>query len=76
MAKKVTFEETLAELESIVEKLENSDAGLEEAVKLYEKGIKLSATCDKMLNDAKMKITILSSGENGVKEVETDYGEF
>ena len=73
MAKKLTFEETLLQLEEVVDKLENSDASLDEAVKLYEKGIKLSVACDKILNEAKQKILILSAGEDGVKEVETDY---
>ncbi len=73
MAKKITFEETLIQLEDIVDRLENSDISLDEAVKLYEKGIKLSVTCEKILGEAKQKILILSAGENGTKEVEIDY---
>lgn len=75
MAKKITFEDNLRELEEIVEKLEKSDADLDEVLKLYEKGIKLSFACDKALETAKQKILILSKGENGTEEVETDYEE-
>ena len=40
-----TFEENLKELEAIVLKLESGETGLDEALELYEKGIKLSAIC-------------------------------
>lgn len=54
-----TFEENLKELELIVAKLESGEAGLDEALELYEKGIKLSALCKERLETAKQKIETL-----------------
>ena len=67
MANKKTFEESIKELEEIVEKLEKGDCPLDEAVKLFEKGVKLSGDCHKTLNDAEQKIKILT--EDGAKDL-------
>ena len=56
-----TFEENLKELESIVLKLESGETGLDEALELYEKGIKLSAICKERLENAKQKIETLNN---------------
>ena len=53
------FEENLKELELIVAKLESGEAGLDESLELYEKGIKLSALCKERLETAKQKIETL-----------------
>ena len=50
------FEEALKELESIVSKLEDDSITLEESVKLYEEGIKLSKFCSEILNQAELRI--------------------
>mgnify|MGYP002514739524 CR=1 FL=1 len=55
-----TFEENLKELETIVTKLESGEVGLDEALELYEKGIKLSAVCKERLETAKQKIETLN----------------
>lgn len=69
MAGKKTFEDSINELEEIVEKLEKGDCPLDEAVKLFEKGVKISNECHKTLNEAEQKIKILT--ETDVKnEVE------
>ena len=60
MATKKTFEDSINELEEIVEKLEKGDCPLDEAVKLFEKGVKLSNECHKTLNEAEQKIKILT----------------
>jgi len=51
-----SFEEALKELEAIVEKLDNEDITLEDSVKYYEKGLKLSQICSKTLESAVLKI--------------------
>ena len=56
-----TFEETLGELEKISSKLESQDISLDEAIKLFEKGIKLSKECSDKLENAKQKIEVLTS---------------
>ena len=59
MAEKLTFEAALKRLEEIADKLENSAEGLDNAVKLYEEGVKLAAICNKHIDEAEQKITIL-----------------
>ncbi len=62
MAKKTnksTFEIKLSRLEEISALLENSELGLEEAISLYEEGIKLSQECMGALKHAELKITEL-----------------
>ncbi len=54
--KKIDFESSLKELESIVEKLEDEDINLEDSVKSFEKGISLVKECQKQLYNAELKI--------------------
>lgn len=58
----LTFEEAYEELEKIANRLSTGDVSLEEALKLYEEGIKLSNQCSKALEDAKQKIETLKNG--------------
>ena len=60
MAKNKTFEESIEELETIVKTLENGECSLEDAVKLFEKGVKISNDCHKVLDSAEQKIKILT----------------
>ncbi|MBR4173306.1 MAG: exodeoxyribonuclease VII small subunit [Clostridia bacterium] len=57
------FEKSIKELEEIVNKLENCDASLSESLELFEKGIKLAKECNKMLDDAEKKVSVLIGGE-------------
>ena len=71
MAKNKTFEEAVEELETIVKTLENGDCSLEDAVKLFEKGVKISKDCHKVLDDAEQKIkTLTESGSQCETEEE------
>jgi exodeoxyribonuclease VII small subunit len=54
-----SFEEQLAELEKVVEKLERGDLTLEENVNLFERGVKLSNECKKDLASAESRIQVL-----------------
>ncbi|MGN1013049.1 MAG: exodeoxyribonuclease VII small subunit [Clostridia bacterium] len=65
MKEEKTFEESLNELEEIATKLESGNLGLDEAIKEFEKGIKLSKECSEKLDEAEKKINILVQGENG-----------
>lgn len=58
----LTFEQAYEQLEKIAEKLNSSEVPLDEALKLYEEGIKLSNYCAKALENAKQKIETLKSG--------------
>lgn len=62
---KLSFEEALKQLEEIVQKMNDGQVPLEDAVQLYEKGMALQAVCSKKLEDAKMRIEKISVDENG-----------
>ena len=63
MDKNITFEEALAQLEKIVKQLESGDTTLDESVKLFEKGIKLSELCSNYLKQAQQKVEILINND-------------
>lgn len=53
---RLSFEEALSRLESIVEELEDESILLEDSIKLYEEGIKLSKICTNTLEQAELQI--------------------
>ncbi len=54
-----TFETGLQELEQIVKEMESGDLPLERALELFEKGMKLSESCRKQLEEAETRIEML-----------------
>ena len=54
------FEQAMAELETIVRKLESGQDSLENSITLYERGTQLKKYCEKQLEDAQMKIEKLT----------------
>jgi len=54
------FEAAIAELESVVKKLEEGDLPLEESLRLYERGVHLSRFCHARLEEAERRIEILN----------------
>jgi exodeoxyribonuclease VII small subunit len=50
------FEKKLNRLEEIVHKMEKGELALEESLKLFEEGIKLSRECHTQLNEAEVKV--------------------
>lgn len=59
------FEQRLSELEAIVERLEQGELPLDESVRLFEEGMKLSESCKKELNDAEGRIQVLIERAGG-----------
>ena len=59
------FEAALAELETIVDKLEKGAVPLEESIKIYERGEALKAHCDRLLKNAEMRIEKITLGGDG-----------
>ena len=53
------LEKSLAELEALVEKLEGGDLSLEETLKYFERGVKLTRECQVTLKEAEQKVEIL-----------------
>lgn len=70
MENNLNFEETMKELEEVVQALENGELNLDESIKEFEKGMKLSKDASKYLEDAEKKITILVNKDNEIKEEE------
>lgn len=70
-----TFEASLKELEHIVRQLEDGDLELEESLKLFEDGVRLSRECRERLTNAERRIEVLmkeADGSLGLQEVETE----
>lgn len=64
------FEEALTRLETIVTELERGDLPLNDSLKMFEEGIKLSKTCLKMLDDAERRVEIMVQDKDGKKRLE------
>ena len=78
MAQK-TFEQSMKQLERIVQELEDGDLPLEKAIKKFEEGIKLTKLCSEKLDETEKKISVLLKNSEGqmaekplVAEDETD----
>ena len=57
----LSFEDSYARLEQVVQKLEAGDLGLEESVRLYEEGMRLAEHCGQQLDSAELRVTQLLS---------------
>ena len=73
-SKNVNLEQSLADLENLVEELESGDLPLEKAMKKFEEGIKLTRSCQKALKDAEQKVEILlkSAGGESLEDFEAE----
>jgi exodeoxyribonuclease VII small subunit len=58
-SKSFNFEEALASLEGLVEAMEDGDLSLEESLKAFEQGIKLTRECQQALDQAEQKVQLL-----------------
>ena len=65
--KSTKFEDALAELESIVQKLEDGDQSLDMSLEQFERGVSLSRFCQQSLSEAEQKVKILLE-EDGEEE--------
>ena len=61
----MTFEEALAELESVVSRLERGDVALDDSIALYERGAALRARCEAKLREAEEKVSRITLGDGG-----------
>jgi len=67
---KFTFEEGLKRLEDIVERLEQGNVPLEDAIKLYEEGMKLAKALKEKLDEIEMKVEKLMETDKGLRTEE------
>ena len=63
--KELTFEQALKQLEGAVDRLEQGDLPLDEALKLFEEGLKASNVCRTRLEAAKQRVEVLVSKSGG-----------
>jgi exodeoxyribonuclease VII small subunit len=76
MVKKIpNFEKALAELESLVEDMEQGNLSLEESLKRFEKGIALSTECQQALQSAELKIKELVEKNGKLLEQDIELGD-
>ena len=60
-----TFEEQMTALEEVVERLEHGELRLEESIRLFEEGMRLTAACRKELDAAEGRLQVLSARPGG-----------
>ena len=72
--KQENFETKIKKLEEIVTELEIGDSSLEDSLKKFEEGMKISKECNKLLQDAEKKITIIleKNGEMNEENFSTE----
>jgi exodeoxyribonuclease VII small subunit len=68
--KLATFEDSIKQLEKIVEQLEKGDLPLEDSVKLFEEGVRLSSACKQELDEAEGKVQLLVKQRDGSMKAE------
>lgn len=73
-SKSQSFEASVARLDEIVQKMERGDVPLEDALKLFEEGTQLVASCTKLLDEAELKVTRLTKGAGG-EPLETEFAD-
>ena len=68
------FETALAELEALVEKMEQGDLSLDESLKQFERGVQLTRSCQLALKDAEQKVQVLleKSGQQSLEPFDSD----
>jgi exodeoxyribonuclease VII small subunit len=64
------FEEALAQLEKIVNRLEAGDVPLEDSIRIYERGAALRAHCEQKLKEAELKVEQIVLGPGGAQGLE------
>ena len=69
------FEEALEKLSALVEKMESGDLSLEESLKIFEEGIKLSKDCQNALSDAEKKVQALLLEEDQTSTLDNENPE-
>ena len=66
----LSFEDALAQLETIVRSLESGQSSLDEAISAYERGAQLKAHCEGKLREAQMTVDRIARTSDGVVTVE------
>ncbi len=70
--KSIDFEKKLVQLESLVNDMEKGSLSLEDSLKAFEDGIKITRECQQALKDAELKVDILTKGSDKTKPFEPE----
>lgn len=70
--KSIDFEKKLVQLESLVNDMEKGTLSLEDSLKAFEDGIKITRECQQALKDAELKVEILTKGSDKPKPFEPE----
>ena len=73
--KKINFEKSLSELETLVEEMEQGDLSLEDSLKHFEKGIGLTTECQQALQSAELKVQELVEKNGKILEKDFDLND-
>ena len=68
--KSINFETSLAQLEELVNALESGELSLEDSLKSFEKGIRITRECNDALKEASQRVELLTSNQQGELEAE------
>ncbi|PAV48156.1 exodeoxyribonuclease VII small subunit [Pseudomonas sp. HAR-UPW-AIA-41] len=69
------FEQSLSELQALVERLESSELPLEESLSAFEQGIRLTRDCQSALTQAEQKVQILLERDGELEEAPFEAGD-
>lgn len=69
------FEQALAELEAVVERMESNELPLEESLAQFERGVNLARQCQQALKNAEQRVEQLTSGTGGDRLEPFENGE-
>ena len=72
MAKELSFEEAMQQLQDVVQELEKGTLNLDDSVKKFEEGVKLSKQCNTILENAEKKINLLVKKDDQIVEEQFD----
>ena len=70
--KEFNFEKALESLEELVSSMENGELSLEDSLKAFERGIKLTRECQTALKDAEQKVQVLINEEGDTEDMESE----
>lgn len=68
--KEPDFEQSLAELESLVEQMEEGELSLEDSIKTYERGVLLGRSALKALDEAEQRVKVLAAADDHAEPAE------
>ena len=69
----MSFEKKLTRLEEIVQKMENGELSLDDSLKMFEEGVKLSRDCNKELSEAEQKVQKLVGVDSDGEPILEDF---